>query len=333
MKEIKNIATKAVLLILGLIALNFVYKATLWQSDLNNYSGVDKAIKTAQNADILYLGDCSDAYFGEGKENEKGIGQLLDSLLPTKNVASISESGFHAGMFAGILNNLPEDNNIKTVIVTMNLRSFSDNVLYAFTANATQQRIAMLKDYPPLLNRFLLTFKPTKMYKGIEMEAQLITQQKKDKIPLAPYKSLYDWKTALKNGDYINFDESWTTEKKELALGHLNNYAFQINPKENPRIADFDKVTAIAQQKNIQLIFHLLPENTKSVDQLIGKDLTNIIDYNRKFLHKRYNSKKVIIIDNMDLLDGAEFIETLPNSHFYYNGRKQIAQEIVKFTK
>jgi len=332
MVEIKKIALKGLLLLIALTALNYIYETTLWQNDLEEYSGVSKRISDAKNADILYLGDCSDAYFGFENDHEKGISQLLDSLLPHKNVATISETGFHAGMFAGILDNLPQHTNIKTVVVTMNLRSFSANVLYAFTANATQQRTTMLNNSnPALLNRFLLTFKPTKAYKGVKLKAMRTKQQQKDEIPLTPFNSLYDWKAAFKNGDYINFDNSWTLLKKEKAMGHITNYAFQIDTQKNPRIADFDKIVNIVKQKNIKLIFHLLPENTTTTKQLIGEDLTNLINYNRNLLHQRYGSENVTIIDNMDLLNGTEFIEDLPNSHFYYNGRKLMAKEIAKF--
>jgi len=35
----------------------------------------------------------------------------------------------------------------------------------------------------------------------------------------------------------------------------------------------------------------------------------------------------------MELLDGVDFIETLPNSHYYYHGRKQMAIELAKVLK
>ncbi len=160
MLELKKILPKVILLLIALVGLNYIYKIILWQTDVIEYSGVNKAIKSTKNADILYLGDCSDSYFGPNKDHEKGISQLLDSLLPDKKVATISETSFHAGMFSTILNNLPENTRVKTIVVTLNLRSLSANVLHAFTANATQQRITILNKRNALLNRFLLTFKP-----------------------------------------------------------------------------------------------------------------------------------------------------------------------------
>ena len=154
MTEIKKIVSKILLLAASLVALNFIYKETLWQEDINTYSGVEKAIKIAENADILYLGDCSDSYFGTASDHEKGISQFIDSLLPNKIIASVSETGFHAGMFVGVLNSLTKNSKIKTVVVTMNLRSFSSFVLNAYSANSIQQRITMLNESPALFNRF-----------------------------------------------------------------------------------------------------------------------------------------------------------------------------------
>ena len=324
MAELKQILLKGSLLALLVIALNFVYKATLWHNDVIEYSNVGKAVKTAETAEILYLGDCSDSYFGSDNTNEKGISQILDSLLPNTSVATISETGFHAGMFVRILHQLPENTNIKTVIVTLNLRSFSSYVFYAYEANSIDQRMVMLKNRPPLLNRFLLAFKVNKIHKGLARKEQLNKQQQNDKIPLTPHKSTHDWKATIENGD-------WSDDKKNLAIGHLNNYAVQLTENTNSRIKDFDEVVAISKKKNIKLIFHLLPENTHETKQLIGEDLTKLIAYNRNFLHQRYNTENTTIIDNMELLPASDFIEVLPNSHFYYSGRKKMAEEIAKF--
>lgn len=330
MLELKKIIPKVILLLIALIGLNYIYKATLWQTDVE-YSKINGAIKSTKNADILYLGDCSDSYFGPGKDHEKGISQLLDSLLPHKKVATISETGFHAGFFSGILNSLPKKSTINTIVVTMNLRSFSANVLHAFTANSIQQRVTMLNNNPPLLNRFLLTFKPFKTYRGLEAKEVLLSLQKNDKIPLAPFKSLYDWKVAIENGRYTKPGMSRDLEKNELAIGYIRNYAFQIDLDKNPRIADFDQVVQIAKDKNIKLIFHLLPENINEANQLIGSDITNLINYNRNLLNQRYGTENITIIDNLELLDDTEFIETIPNSHFHYNGRKQMAIVLANF--
>ena len=62
---IKKIALKGLLLIIALVAMNFIYKATLWEADLERYSNLTAKINSANNADILYLGDCSDSYFGK----------------------------------------------------------------------------------------------------------------------------------------------------------------------------------------------------------------------------------------------------------------------------
>ena len=329
MGEIKKIALKGALLFIGLIALNFIYKVTLWQSDLEQYSGLTEEIENTKSADILYLGDCSDSYFGSENEHEKGISHLLDSLLPNVKVATISETGFHAGMFASILNNIPEESSIKTVIVTMNLRSFAAYVQYTFITNSINQRLIMLdNDYPPLLNRFFLILNKAPHYSGTELEKMKLKHWKNDLLINAPYNNLYDWKTAYENGEFVQFDNSWTTKLRTKGAAHIANYAFQINAKTNPRTPDFDNIVAISKKRNWKLIFHLLPENSKTTQQLVGEDLTLIVNDNRKLLKQRYHKSGVIIIDNMELLSSNEFIEEGPNSHFHYLGRKLMAEKI-----
>jgi len=328
MKALKQIALKGLLLLVGLIALNFIYKATLWQSDLEQYTSLTDEIKNTQNADILYLGDCSDAYFGSGNEHEKGISQLLDSLLPNTKVATISETGFHAGMFSSVLHHIPTNSKIKTVIVTMNLRSFAAYVKYTFITNSINQRLVMLDNNPPLLNRFFLMVNNSEHYSGAELDTMKINRWKNDPLNASPYNNLFDWKTAYENGKIIDFDANWTTQLKEKGAAHIANYAFEINTKTSLRIKDFDNIVTIAKNRNWKLVFHLLPENSSTSQQLVGKELTNLINHNRKLLKQRYNKNGVVVVDNIGLLNTEEFIETKPNSHYQYNGRRLMAKAI-----
>ncbi len=285
MKVIKKIAVKGIILIVALIVLNFIYKVTLWKSDMEEYSGVYQKIENAKNADILYLGDCSDSYFGKENEGEKGIGQLLDSLLLDKNVETISEIGFHAGMYYSILNQVPDESKIKTVIVTMNLRSFSELIMNNYTSNSINQRLIILdNNYPVLLNRFFLSFRKAKLYTGDEYIAMRIKGWKENKITLqsTQYKTLYAWKQAFENGECANYNKNWNELMKEKGLAFITNYGFQINPKENLRISDFDKIVSLSNKRNWQLIFHLLPENIQESKELVGEYLIELIKYNRQ---------------------------------------------------
>jgi len=329
MNEVKKIALKGLILIIALVIMNFVYQATLWQSDLEEYTGLTTEITATKDADILYLGDCSDAYFGHEKDNEKGISQLLDSMIVDKKVATISEIGFHAGMYKTLLKNIPINSKVKTVIVTMNLRSFAAVVLHTPINNSLNQRIEMLNNnYPPLLNRFLLIFNKAIFYSWEEVNDLREKAWENDIISLGKYHSLYDWKTAFENCEDIKFDENWTAQMKEQHLSYIYNYAFQVDINNNPRIADFDQIVTLAKKRNWKLVFHLLPENTSKADALLGKELTNYMYYNQKLLNQRYNINNGTVIDNLELLNDTNFIEENPNSHFHYNGRKLMAKRI-----
>ncbi len=332
MRELKKIVIKGGLLIIALVVMNYIYKATLWQADLEEYSGLTDEIVLTKNADILYLGDCSDSYFGDGIKNEKGISQLLDSLLATQKVVGISEVGFHAGMYSTILTNVPTDSKIKTVIVTMNLRSFAATVQNTYVTNSINQRIRMLNNnYPPLLNRFLLSFDKVK-YNSINELAELRERDwKRDQIEMGSFNTLYDWKTAYEKGEYIPFDEHWTEEMKAKGSSHIANYAFQIDTENSPRITNFDNIVALVKKRNWQLVFHLMPEKLDESKELVGTELTQLIAHNRKLLHQRYGKDGVVIVDNMELLEADEFIDELPNSHFHYKGRKLMAVALTQF--
>jgi hypothetical protein len=331
MLVLKKIALKGILLIGLLVALNFIYKASFFKADLAEFSKVSIAINQSLDSEILYLGDCSDSYFGSDRTSEKGISQILDSLLTDQKVATISETGFNSEMYAAILNNLPEVSKIKTVIVTMNLRSFSSYTRYSNTYNSTNQRLILLdKKYPPILNRFFLSFKKKRVYNGTELQENKIIDYKKYMLKDAPYNTLYEWSNAFDNKEVSLFDYSLPIHTQDKAKGYITNYAFQINPKNNPILNGFDEIVEIAKAKNIKLVFHLLPENIKECNELIGADLVKITNKNRDLLIDRYSKNKVTIIDNLEILENQDYIENIPNSHYYYNGRKLMAMEIFK---
>ncbi|MEY3727855.1 MAG: hypothetical protein RL098_1323, partial [Bacteroidota bacterium] len=71
----------------------------------------------------------------------------------------------------------------------------------------------------------------------------------------------------------------------------VKSYAFQIKP-DNPRLKDFDEIVLFCQQHKIKLIFNLLAENTAYAQQYVGKELVQIMRYNRNLLVRRYSKKR-----------------------------------------
>jgi hypothetical protein len=234
-------------------------------------------------------------------------------------------------MYTAIINNLHEDSKIKTVIVTMNLRSFSAYTYYSSTYNSINQRLILLdKNYPPLINRFFLSFQKAKTYNSNQLQENKIINYKNKILEDAPYTSLYNWSNAFDKKQITSFDYSQPRDLQEKAKGYITNYAFQINKKKNPMIKAFDKIVTLSKAKKIKLVFHFLPENIKECNSLISLDLASIINKNRNMLIKRYSDNDIIIVDNLELLDNPDFIENIPNSHYYYNARRLMAKEISK---
>ncbi len=52
---------------------------------------------------------------------------MLDDLMPEVRCSDITQDAAHAEVYYYLLKNIPEHSQVKTVVVTMNLRSFGAN--------------------------------------------------------------------------------------------------------------------------------------------------------------------------------------------------------------
>ena len=124
-------ALKTILLLLLLVLLaEGVYELCFWHHDRMAYSGplakqVDRI--NATGADILYLGESSNHTYGLDDTDTAWISHLLGRHFPEKHVADMTHDASHAEVYYLLLKNLRQDCPIGTVVVTMNLRSFSVN--------------------------------------------------------------------------------------------------------------------------------------------------------------------------------------------------------------
>ena len=71
-----------------------------------------------------------------------------------------------------------------------------------------------------------------------------------------------------------------------MADHYIKSYAFVID-EEHLRLRDFDKIVELAKLKELNLIFHILPEDVQEAQTLIGTELTDLMSANRDFLINR----------------------------------------------
>lgn len=339
MNELKKLIIKLLILGMILISLNYAYIISFYEKDLSKNSDiVNKVINEEnENADIIYVGESSNVTFRGDDFDKRPISALLNDYFPKKKIGNITKEAAHSGIFYHLLNIIPENYPVKTIVVTMNLRSFDAGWIYSDLETPLQKSLVLIRPYPPLFNRMMLSFKDYEIKSKEERQNQIFTKWKTDSFSLPytfPYKDVIDWDSMTNKKGILNPDGSRNQELTELACNYIKTYAFQIDTFNNPRIRDFDKIVALAKHRNWNLVFNILAENTSKANELVGKDLVLMIRKNRDLLVERYAKNSVQVVDNLEDIPNEEFIDqNWTTEHYAENGRRQIASKVAMALK
>ncbi len=334
MKNLKKIGLKILGFILLLVLCNYAYKITFWEQDLQTHSEIINDIRKVSNnhSEVVYLGESSNHTLGRKDTDKRKISEMIAAYYPTVKFGEICQNASHANMYYHFLNSISEESNVKTVIVTMNLRSFDANWIYSVLETPLIKGIVMVKDYPPLVNRLLLSFRGYEIKTDHEREQQFLEEWKRVKLRFPfpfRYETVREWDDSLAQKGYLNKDGSRNQFLTELACNYVKIYAFQIDTKTNPRIKDFDAIVSLSKKRNWNLVFNLLGENMKTADSLVGKELVWLMKQNRDLLVKRYRKNGVLVVDNLEAVPATEFVDTnWTTEHYAQRGRRIIAKNV-----
>jgi len=331
----KHIAPKILALALILIASNFLYVNFFFKSDLEKHSDlIDIINRIPEDTEILYVAESSNTALHKNDTEKKTISEFIDEAVPSKKVSDLTKPAAHAGIYKKLLKALPKKTNIETIVVTLNLRSFNAQWIHSSLETALQKSTIFLLPNPPLVNRFLLSFKDYKIKNAAMQEAAFKAKWKND-IFHFPYEfkhqNVSDWDHWMAIEGVKNEDGSINRPLTELACHYIKGYGFQIDTLTNPRIKDFNDIIKIAVERKWNLIFNLLAENTEKAEILVGKDLIYLMRQNRDLLMNYFGRKGITVVDNLEMVPDQYFIDqNWTTEHYSDFGRKKVAKNVAK---
>lgn len=280
-------------------------------------------------ADVLYFGESSNFTAAEHDSSTHSISELLAEMHPELNIRGISKGAIHASTFKALINRIDRQSKVKTVIVTMNLRSFGINWIESELETNLSRAEILYSTYPPVLKKCLLTFKAYDNTPLFKRQNIIKSHYKGDKFKLTHQKfsSVYEWDKTMYDKGVPDAKGNKDPEKTNIACHFIKNYAFVID-EDNPRIRDFNAIVELCREKNLNLVFHVLPENHERAAELCGADLDELMKQNVAFLKNRYG-KASVFISNYDLLPDNIFIDReWPTEHYTFTGRYAVARRI-----
>jgi hypothetical protein len=334
MSSLKPLIYKSLLLLLILVGVNYIYKYFFLEADLQQHSPIINLVRNVveDECSVIYLGESSNITTRENDLDKRPISDFISDYYPTIKFGTITKEASHAGIYYELLRNIPENAKVKTVIVTMNMRSFNANWMYSDLETPLQKSLVLLKKYPPLVNRLLLSFRGYDIKTTKERKEQYQHRWKNDPLNLSkpfPYKNVVEWDHGMAAKGIRNSEGKVDEILTALACNYIKTYGFQIDEATNQRISDFDKIVALAKERNWKLVFNLMSENVERAQELVGDDLVYLMKQNRDLLVNRYHKNGVLVVDNLEEVPDEEYIDrNWTTEHYAENGRRIIAKNV-----
>ena len=337
--KLKYIIIRICLLAGVLVASNYLYKYTLWPSDVHQHADlIDSITKYQMQTDILFISSSSNYFHSKPDSNTTTISSWLNKFYPSLRINSISKGYLHAGVAENIMNYIDKDAPIKTIVIELNIRSLGPFWINSETESSySVQKLIMNKQIPSLFKRFLLSLGYYDTRTKEEREKIFLNEWKTDSIYFNgkyPAKTVLDWELSLINNLKIfTLEGNLDKERTYFACNLVKMLALQIDTAKNARIKNLDEIVRIAKKRKWNLVFVILPEEYDKSAEMVGEELTMLLDSTANMLKKRYQKEDIILVDNMKLLTSNYFYEVYPTEHYLSSGKAYVAEEIAKAIK
>lgn len=339
MELFKKILLRFIVFGLLMILFSVIYSNYYHEKDLLQHASIIKRIRTiSPECNILYLAESSNASFPPYDIDKRRISEMANDFYPNLHICHIDQGAYHAGNYRYILENIPENTSIETLVVTMNYRSFGQGWIYSSLETSLQKQMIFLhKKRPPFFNRLILAFRAYPIKTEKEWLDLMRKKWKKDKLSFPhqfPYNNVNDWDKNKWNQGVPDSNGTKDKFKSELACHYIKNFAFHIDVNNNVRVKDFDAIVDIAKERNWNLVFNLLAENMVQAKELVEPELQWLMKQNRDILINRYAKQGIIVVDNLcDVNDSLFYERNWPTEHYSETGRKIVSKNLADSLK
>jgi hypothetical protein len=138
------------LFILAIIAflLNWIYTVEFYPRDLKKIDLLDSLQKVIPQSDVIYFGESSNFSFIYEDYDQRRISDFITDYFPGLQVGTVNKGALHAGIYLRLLQQIPPEAPVKTIIITMNLRSFSADWIYSKLENVLQRDMVLISHGP-----------------------------------------------------------------------------------------------------------------------------------------------------------------------------------------
>jgi hypothetical protein len=321
MAWMKDIAPKVLLRLAVGAAVFFVaniwyVSSGLYKKERVKFSPVAGKLDSAfLYGDVVYLGESSNTSFNPWTDTfGYSVSEFLQMYLPQNRVRGVSHDGYHVGLFSQMLGLMPEhwaDSGRKTVVITVNMRSFGPSAMFNGNEASNQQEAIFYSHRTALLNRVFVSLHHYDSRDAREMERAKTQWFRTKDLRLNGSAGNHYGNTHGDGGlkpegevwYYHNTVKWWLRDLQRqfapvsgdadlarvmpMAEAYLKEFAFLLD-EENPRVQALDAIVSKCKREQVNVVFVLLIPNYDHANRLFGAELTQLMDYNMDFLRKRF---------------------------------------------
>ena len=338
-QEIKHILSKGLvrLISIGLLAVGFnqLYTTYFLEADLDDHGPMLLELnKIADTSDVIYFGESSNFTTHPDDYNTLRISDNIAVKHPNYSFGTINHGAYHVGMFLPLVKQVQTTKEPKTIIVTMNLRTFNQDVIYGPSEANLRLASRFYQPTLPILNKVFASLNHYDNRSGHERDLLKWKAWTYDTLVSTDDSVHFKVNTIRRWCEVPKFLDSAGVQdnaKRQLADQYIKAYAFQIDDS-NPMVQEFDELLQVAQQKNMRVVFNLIPENVENAAYYIGDTLVWLMQTNRDFLVERYTNLGATVVDNLELLPSKHFLDraVIPQEHYDAKGRELVGLQVAQ---
>jgi len=321
MAWMKDIAPKVLLrLAVGVLVFfvaNYGYVSSgLYKKERVKFSPVAGKLDSAfLYGDVVYLGESSNTSFNPWTDTfGYSVSEFLQMYLPQNRVRGVSHDGYHVGLFSQMLGLMPEhwtDSARKTVVITVNMRSFGPSAMFNGNEASNQQEAIFYSHRTALLKRVFVSLHHYDSRDAREMERAKTQWFRTKDLRLNGgagnhYGNTHGDGGMVSKGEEFFYHSTvkwWLRDLQRqyapvsgdadlarvmpMAEAYLKEFAFLLD-EENPRVRALDAIVSKCKREQVNVVFVLLMPNYDHANRLFGEELTQLMDYNMDFLRNRF---------------------------------------------
>lgn len=268
------------------------------------------------STDVIIFGSSVDGYTAKDDTDRRKMSEMLDSILPSRNVTGISHGAFHSEIFLDFINYIIKAEVKKPfIIVPINLRSFSPGW-------DLQPRYQFVREKYEILGfPYVYDFRNYNGVSDNEYRSQPIF-----------YKEEYLGKYGEITAQYYKQDKS-DAKRNGLILNYMQTIS--TNHRKLTALTDIAKLCRL---NNIGLMMYITPIDIRKAEEL------NLDGFRMKVASNLSVIKQSLENESVDLLDMSFDLESkyfdyklIPNEHLNMYGKiitaKRIKEKFIELRK